>query len=226
MKILVVDNIRFTGELIASTLQLESTVREAHVATDIDETRAKLAQQDYDVLLLNGALPDGAALTLTQHVAEERPHTQVIVYGLENLDTLVLSYCEAGAVGYLSREDTANRLVNAVQAAAQGEAFASPHVTKLLMTRMAELTSLLDDMEMDLDNYEELTARQKEVLHLIAEGMTNEEIAEQLVVAVGTVKNHVHNVLDKLNLVSRQDAATYLSLVRAEQESLPSSVPE
>ena len=219
MKILVVDNIRFTGELIASTLQLEPTMRVAHVATDIDETRAQLTQQNYDVVLLNGALPDGAALTLTQYVAEEHPHTQVIVYGLENLDTLVLSYCEAGAVGYLSSEDTANRLVKAVQAAAQGEAFASPHVTKLLMTRMAELTTLLDDMEMDLDNYEELTARQKEVLHPIAEGMTNEEIAEQLVVAVGTVKNHVHNVLDKLNLVSRQDAATYLSLVRAEQES-------
>ena len=179
--------------------------------------RCNWAQHSYDVLLINGALPDGAALALTRYSAESYPLTQVLIYGLENLDTLALSYCEAGAVGYLSSEDTADKLVKAVCDAANGEAFASPQVTRLLMERTAELTARLHDIAVEPERYEELTARQREVLYLISQGLTNEEIADHLTVSVGTVKNHVHNVLDKLNLVSRQDAATYLSLVKVEQ---------
>jgi DNA-binding NarL/FixJ family response regulator len=217
MRILVVDNIRFTAELIAANLLPEPEVQGADIALDIEHARELLATHSYDQMLIDGALSDGAALALTRFTAEHYPRTHVLVYGLENLDTLVLSYCEAGAVGYLSGDDSAAKLVKAVKAAANGEAFTSPHMTKLFLNRLAELTTMLDDMAMEPERYENLTARQKEVLHLIAEGLTNEEIAERLVVAVGTVKNHVHNVLDKLNLVSRQDAATFLSLVKAEQ---------
>jgi two-component system, NarL family, nitrate/nitrite response regulator NarL len=217
MRILVVDNVRFTADLIAATLLREPAVQAVDSALDVEQTRERLSAHSYDELLVNGALPDGAALALTRYTAEHYPQTHVLVYGLENLDTLVLSYCEAGAVGYLSSEDPAAKLVKAVQAAANGEAFTSPHIAKLLMHRLAELTALRSDMAMEPARYEELTARQKEVLHLIAQGLTNEEIADHLTVAIGTVKNHVHNVLDKLNLVSRQDAATYLSLVKAEQ---------
>ena len=215
MRILVVDNVRFTAELIAAALLLEPAMQAADIALSVEQAYELLAAHTYDECLVNGALPDGAALTLTRYTAENHPQTHVLVYGLENLDALVLSFFEAGAVGYLSSEDGAAKLVKAVQAAANGEAFAPPHLTRLFMSRLAELTALLDDMAMEPERYAELTASQKEVLQLIADGLTNEEIADHLIVAVGTVKSHVHNILDKLNLVSRQDAATYLSLVKA-----------
>jgi DNA-binding NarL/FixJ family response regulator len=82
------------------------------------------------------------------------------------------------------------------------------------MERLSGLARLFSDVENNITNATDLTARELEVLKLISEGRTNQQIAENLVIEVGTVKNHVHNILDKLNVSSRREAAAYLALIK------------
>lgn len=82
------------------------------------------------------------------------------------------------------------------------------------MERLSGLARLFSDVENNITNVTDLTTRELEVLKLISEGQTNQQIAESLVIEVGTVKNHVHNILDKLNVSSRREAAAYLALIK------------
>jgi len=95
-----------------------------------------------------------------------------------------------------------------------GKVFVSPQIAAAIMERLSGLARLFSDVENNITNATDLTARELEVLKLISEGRTNQQIAENLVIEVGTVKNHVHNILDKLNVSSRREAAAYLALIK------------
>ena len=96
-------------------------------------------------------------------------------------------------------------------------------MTYALMEKMRELAELSAQHELDPDALAQLTPREMEVLQLIGEEYTNKAIAQALVIEVGTVKNHVHNILDKLDVTSREDAAAYLSLLETSEETPPST---
>ena len=134
-----------------------------------------------------------------------------------------MRYIEAGALGYVLRTDSVAELLHNIRAAFKENALVSPSVAAALMARIAELSEKLTDLGVDASDYEELTPREKEILNYIAAGLTNQEIADLLVIEVGTVKNHVHNILNKLNVHSRQDAAAYLTLIEDDQSAEPQS---
>ena len=87
------------------------------------------------------------------------------------------------------------------------------------MDRIANLSEILEDVGVVPEQYEELTERERQILNLIASGLTNQAIADQLVIEVGTVKNHIHSIFDKLNVSSRKDAALYLSLLKQHEDN-------
>src|SRR5207248_10271747 len=131
-----------------------------------------------------------------------------------------LSYVEAGAAGYILRDGTSDELIERVQAAYEGQVHLPGPIVRLLVDRMRELAAMTQRLDQEASKSEpykvELTERERSVLALLAQGMTNQEIAEVLVIEAGTVKNHVHNILKKLNVSSRVAAARYYLFTAAQ----------
>jgi DNA-binding NarL/FixJ family response regulator len=116
--------------------------------------------------------------------------------------------------GYVLQDDSVEDLLARLRAAHGGEALVSPGIAAAIIARVSELATLFSRVEGAGGRAGDLTPREREVLDLVAEGLTNQEIAERLVIAEGTVKNHVHSILGKLDVGSRQDAAARVAVVR------------
>jgi NarL family two-component system response regulator LiaR len=163
-----------------------------------------------DVVLMDLVLPlqpgtepsDNAGVQATRRIRQISPRTQVVVLTSFAQDALLFSAIKAGALSYLLKDADAATVLHAIRAAGRGEATLHPLIAQRLM---AEVTSPTQGQ----DPAAELTAREMEVLQLIAQGRTNAEIAEQLVITERTVKAHVSNLLGKLHLSDRTQAAIY-----------------
>jgi DNA-binding NarL/FixJ family response regulator len=206
--VLVVNRSRLIGSVMAAVLKDEPDMQVIGSATSVDEALEMLRSQACDIVLVSTNLPGGAALELTR-VLQSDSAPRVVVIGVIEREDVILQYVEAGAAGYVLRDDSEEDLVEKIRAVHTGEALVSPEIAAALMTRIAELADMRPPLESEVDRFSELTPREQEVLDLIGEDLSNQEIAERLVIEVGTVKNHVHNILRKLDVRSRRDAALY-----------------
>ena len=213
IRILIVDSVLLICEVMAAALEDEDNIDVVGFATTIAEAESRLSESAIDLTLISTNLPDGDALDLTSNIRRDFPHVNIVVLGLADTEAVIMRYIEAGASGYVLKDASVERLLSNIRAAYNGEALVSPQVAAALMERVAMLTEQLTELGVDPSVYEELTPREKEILDLVAAGLSNQEIADELTVEIGTVKNHVHSILDKLNVNSRKDAATYLSLL-------------
>jgi DNA-binding NarL/FixJ family response regulator len=136
----------------------------------------------------------------------EHPEVRVLVLTTFDGDDEVFPALRAGAIGYLLKDATAPRLVEAVQAAARGESVLQPSVAAKVLARMSRLPDLADEPRPQ-PLVDPLTQRELEVLRALADGLSNREAAERLYLSEGTVKNHVTNVLAKLGVRDRTQAA-------------------
>ena len=211
IRVLLVNEIRLIGNVIASALEDESDVEIVGGVTSLDEALALAPKSD--VVLVSTRLPEDGALKLTGAIAEAHPSVKVLVLGLAETKGQVLQYVEAGAAGYVLKDDSVGDLLSCIRAAQSGEALVSPNIAAALMSRVGELAQLFADVESGISEAADLTPREREILELIGQGLTNQEIADRLVIEVGTVKNHVHSILQKLEVGNRQDAAAYLALI-------------
>jgi DNA-binding NarL/FixJ family response regulator len=160
-------------------------------------------------VLVNHLLPDQGALKLTRALRQARPEVKVIVVGLGQTPAIVLKYVEAGASGYVLGDDSVDALRAQVRAAAAGRTFVSPEIAGALISRLSELAAVVPGRRAQSRLNPGLTPREWEVLALIGQDKSNAEIAAHLVISVGTVKNHVHNLFGKLDVNCRQKAARY-----------------
>lgn len=216
--ILIVDEILLVCEVIAAALEDEDEIHSTGVATTFEQAIESLNKSTFNMVLISTNLPQGHTLKLVECVSAEYSDTKSIVLGIADSEPVILRYIEAGASGYLFKEDPVDEMLKNVRAVYYDRALVSPKIAASLIERLAQFSAQLKDLGTDLDVYEDLTTREKEVLDLIAEGLTNQQIAEKITVELGTVKNHVHNILDKLNVSSRKEAAKYLALIQAEEE--------
>ena len=156
-----------------------------------------------DVVLMDLVMPGMDGVEAVRKVKDVSPRSQIIVLTSYHQDEHVFPALQAGAISYLLKDVKARELVEAIQRAAKGEATLHPRVA-------ARLIKQFRSGEPDRSNlFTELTDRELEVLTLIARGYTNQKIAEELVISVGTVKGHVSNILSKLHLADRTQAAVY-----------------
>lgn len=146
---------------------------------------------------------------LIQEISAEQPQTKIIVIGVPDQVPLIMPFLEAGADGYVLHQDNSSALLQKVRGVCEGRPNISPKVTAALLERMMALanggphsarTTILG----------KLTGREREVLELIGHGLTNREIAQRLHIEIGTAKNHVHNILNKLEVSNRHEATVYL----------------
>ena len=152
-----------------------------------------------DVVLMDLAMPEMDGVTATRKVKRESPRSQVIVLTSHHDDEYVFPAIRAGALSYLLKDTGPTQLVDAIRKAAQGEPVLDPQVAERLMDEVRAGDAA--------DPFADLTRRELEVLERIAQGVSNREIAETLFIAEKTVKCHVSNILGKLHLADRTQAA-------------------
>jgi DNA-binding NarL/FixJ family response regulator len=199
------------GNVIAAVLNDEPDIQVIASVTDIEDTMQKAHQAD--VALISTRLPGQDALRLAEALTENHPEVKVLVLGLAESEAEILQYVEAGACGYVLKDDSVDELLRHIRAANNGEALVSPEIAGALIARVTELAQLFDD-RVAVPSSNDLTPRERDVLQLLDRDLSNQEIADALFIEVGTVKNHVHSILQKLNVNSRQDAAAYWTILR------------
>ncbi len=214
IKLLLVNEILLMGNVIAATLEDEPDIQVVGTVTNIEEALNVLQHAEVDIALISIRLPDAGAIKLTSAITEYAPATKVLVLGLADEKKQVLRYLEAGAAGYILKDDSLEDMIKTIRAAQENKVFVSPHIAAAMVERLSSLAQLFSEIENSVSDDVSLTPREKEVLALIAQDMTNQDIALQLVIEVGTVKNHVHRILEKLNVSSRAEAAAYLAFIK------------
>lgn len=215
--VLLVNEIRLMCNMIAAVIEDEPDIEVVGVATSIEEALKVVRRGNVDVALVSTKLGGQDALELTNTITQIAPGTKVLALGLTEKRERVLRYVEAGAVGYILPDDSLDEMLDTIRAADSGQAYVSPEIAAAMMERITELAQMFAQVDSSDVETAGLTPRELEVLELIAKDMTNPEIAERLVIEVGTVKNHVHNILDKLNVSSRGDAAAYLAFIHSQR---------
>lgn len=156
-----------------------------------------------DVVLMDLVMAKMDGVEATREVKTISPRTQIVVLTSYHEDEHIFPALQAGAISYILKDVKMEKLADAIRRAAEGEATLDPQVASRVIQ---ELHGAKRDK---LNPYTELTDREMEVLKLIASGMSNSEIAEKLVISVNTVKGHVSNILSKLQLADRTQAAVY-----------------
>jgi len=215
IRVLLVIEVRLIANLFASVLEDESDIEIVGFVFTLDEALEFLETRQVDVALVSAGLPDQDALKLTRTIMESLASTKVLVLGLsEENQHDTLRFIEAGAAGYILKDSSLKELIDVIRLAERGEAQVSTRMAGAMMERLFRLASVFSAVENRMDGDVRLTSRELEVLEFINEGLTNQEIAARLVVEVGTVKNHVHRILEKLNVSSRQEAASYLAFLK------------
>ncbi|MCL7453222.1 MAG: response regulator transcription factor [Anaerolineae bacterium] len=211
IRVLIVTEVQFVGHATAAVVGGEPDMEVVGCVSDAREAFRLAA--DSDVVLISPRLPADGALELTRRIAEAYPDVKILALGLTESRAWVLEYVEAGADGYIARDDSVDDLLRRLRAAARDRAVVSPEIAAALMSRVSRYAQLFDEVEAGQHQGSTLTPREREILELIGEGLTNQEIADRLVIEVGTVKNHVHSILQKLGVTSREDAAAYLAFM-------------
>ncbi|NUK30027.1 response regulator transcription factor [Parageobacillus sp. VR-IP] len=154
-----------------------------------------------DIILMDLVMPEMDGIEATKHIIAQWPEAKIIVVTSFLDDEKVYPALEAGATSYMLKTSKANEIANAIRATFYGQSVLEPEVTNKVMTKMKQKKELFP--------HEELTNREMEVLLLMAQGKTNQEIADELFIAVKTVKVHVSNILSKLGVQDRTQAVIY-----------------
>lgn len=199
--VLIVAEIRLYREGLADMLRAEPGIELVGVAAGVDQAVRALHEQRPDVVLLDVAVSENA--WLVRALVAAVPGTRVVALAVPEVEQDVLACAEAGVAGYVTREGSIEDVVAAVQAVARGEVLCSPRMAASLFQRVATLA--LERSPASIET--RLTGRELEILDLIDQGLSNKEIARRLTIELSTVKNHVHNILDKLNVSRRAEAA-------------------
>lgn len=221
IRILIATPSSLDCDLVGAVLQRKERINVVGQATSATEALDMVGQ--CDILLAYPDLPPQGTLELIRSVTAEHPAVKSLVMGLPKSEPVILPYVEAGACGYVLGEDSVCEMIEKVRAASRGQPLICPEVTAALMVRVAELANFRHSNPVHMRRLAELTPREREVLQLLGQDLSNRQIAERLFIEVGTVKNHVHSILKKLNVDSRYDATAYLPVMQSTRENSPST---
>lgn len=214
VRILVVHPKRLIGSLYASVFDDKPNMEVVAQATTAQSALKQIEVCNCNIVLASATLADNGALVLTEEITQNHPDIKVLVVGLPESKSAILQYVMAGASGYVLQDVTIDDLIKNVKAIQEDKALVSPSMAAAFMEHIAELAHISSGPYLRPDAYSDLTPRELEVLELISEGYTNQEIADKLYIELGTVKNHVHSILKKLDVSSREDAAAHLPFIK------------
>ncbi|MFE3186584.1 response regulator [Streptomyces violascens] len=210
IKVLIVDDQMMVREGFSVLLGAQPDIEVVGEAVDGREAVAQVRALRPDVVLMDIRMPGMNGIDATREIVASDDSSKVLVLTTFDLDEYVYQALRAGASGFLLKDASARQLAEGVRVVASGEALLAPSVTRRLINEFARVVPVQRaGASVPAGQVEELTDRETEVLVLIAQGLSNQEIADRLVVAESTIKTHVSRVLVKLGLRDRTQAAVY-----------------
>ncbi|UXY36910.1 response regulator [Streptomyces albidocamelliae] len=207
IRVLIADDQQMVRQGFTVLLNTKPDIEVIGQAVDGRDAIAKVGELTPDVVLMDIRMPELGGIEATRRVTVDHPGVRVLVLTTFDLDEYVYEALRAGAAGFLLKDASADQLAEAVRVVAAGDALLAPGITRRLI---AEFSRLNGTPRAPLkQRVGDLTERETEVLALIAQGLSNAEIAGRLVVAEQTVKTHVGRILVKLGLRDRTQAAVF-----------------
>ena len=201
--ILIVDDHEVVRNGIRSYLEKISDFHVVGEASSGEEALSMVGELIPDIVLLDLIMPGLDGIETTRRIRQISPRTKVVVLTSYHEDVHIFPALKAGAISYILKDMKMDKLVDVLHRAVQGEVTLHPRVASRV------LQNIRGENSEDQPLFTELTDRETDVLKLIASGMTNSQIAEKLVISENTVKGHVSNILSKLHLADRTQAAVY-----------------
>ncbi len=209
LRILLIEDNRLLREGIATMLNGQSEFEVVALSEDGDAvSRLKGAKKPPDVVLLDLGLEKENSLRLMSVLREEVPTAKIIAMDIFPEQQDIVEFVKAGGSGFIVKNASSNDYVKTIKAVAAGSKVLPPALTNSLFTQIIE--SALKAGNGIHNNSIQLTSREREIVALISEGMSNKEIAEHLHIATYTVKSHIHNILEKLALNTRLQIAAFV----------------
>jgi len=205
IRILLVDDQSLFREGLRTLLSVQSGFEVVGEAANGEEAIRLAVALHPDVVLMDIRMSMMDGVAATRKLRSILPGCHVIVLTTFDDDEYVFDALRAGAIGYLLKDAPSEKLFDAIRAGHRGESFLQPSVAAKVVTEFARLADQLPSKRYTLT--EPLSEREREILRLVSEGASNREIASRLVIAEGTVKNHVTNILSKLGVSDRTQAA-------------------
>jgi len=201
IKVIIVDDHSVVRQGLRMFLALEEDIEILGEAGNGQEAVSMVQKLQPDVVIMDLLMPVMDGVTATEIIRREHPDTEVLALTSVLEDAQIVNAIRAGAIGYLLKDTQADELCRAIRAAAAGQVQLSPKVAERLMREIKTPKDPLDEVQ--------LTEREIDVLRLLAGGKANKEIAQELHISETTVKTHVSNILMKLGVPSRTQAALY-----------------
>ncbi|PYO69958.1 MAG: hypothetical protein DMD69_01220 [Gemmatimonadetes bacterium] len=210
IRALIAGRTRVHREALAVALSQARGVRVLGTASHREEILARLVEAPPDIVLVDFAMPEAA--TIVAEIRRRTPSVKVVAITLGETEAEVIQLAEAGVAGYVLPDGSLDDLIIAVESAVRGELYCPPRVAFTLLRRVGAIAlgSVTASKEQAaLSPVHELTGREREILQLVDQGMSNKQIARHLGIEVATAKNHVHNILQKLHVHRRIDASSW-----------------
>ena len=206
IRVLLVDDQALFREGLETLLSVHKDIQIVGQASNGQEAVEVATKVHPEVVLMDVRMPILNGVRATRRLKKALPHCRVIVLTTFDDDEYVFDALRAGAVGYLLKDVASAQLVEAIRAAARGESILEPSVAAKVIAEFTRVSSMVPSTQME-QLVDPLSERELEILSLIARGAINNEIASQLYIAEGTVKNHVTHILGKLGVRDRTQAA-------------------
>jgi DNA-binding NarL/FixJ family response regulator len=203
MRVLIADDHTMVRESLVSVLQAAGDVQVVAQAADGVEAVEKALQTRPDVVIADLSMPRLGGLEVVRRLREALPQTKVLVLTMHGEHEYVLQAVRAGASGYLVKDSAASELLAALRSLHAGRGHFGPQAAKTLADQLQRPERPLEDP------YGQLTEREREVFHLMAEGMTTKDIAQRLGISTKTAENHRGRVLDKLDVRNTAELVRY-----------------
>lgn len=201
IRVMIVDDHAVVRSGLSAFLLIQKDFELVAEASDGEEAIRLCERLQPDVILMDLLMPQMDGATATRIICEKYPDTHILVLTSFKEDNLIQEALKAGALGYLLKNVSATELANAIRAVHQGQPMLAPEATRVLLQASIRRHTLALGHD--------LTERERNILALMAKGLDNQQIAEALVVSQSTVKFHVSNILSKLQVSSRTEAAVF-----------------
>jgi two-component system, NarL family, nitrate/nitrite response regulator NarL len=203
IRVFVLAEIRLYRQGLARVLKRRQDIEVVGLAAGWDEASKALGRLQPDVVLLDMTSPESFDAVRRTRVTS--PASRIVALGVRDREDEVLACAQAGVSGYVTRDDSLETLIAAIESVARGELLTTPRMAAVLFERFGAMSAATGSADA-----ERLTPREREIAELVRDGFSNKAIAQRLQIEIPTVKNHVHNILEKLKVHRRGEAAALL----------------
>ena len=207
IRLLVIEDNRLLRDGILSILKPHSDIVIIGASGDGKDTLVKIKQSKPNVVLLDLGLRSQNSLHVVEIVKGEFPQAKIIVMDLAPVQADILQYVKAGANGFILKDASLNDLLITIRTVSEGATVLPPMLVDSLFSQIVEFA--VREGKTKLKQAVQMTKREREVIELLSEGMTNKEIAQRIHVSMYTIKSHIHNIMEKLALHTRLEIANY-----------------